>query len=134
MGADSMTCRIVAYSKVKIKRSLFATVVVSASTAVNHGPHVEACGSKEEIVRQYPEPVSDVKSRDQRCHARANVEIGKCCIEKFWNPDLLRQKRSGFACDLLGLAMLWRWLRGIAGDHLIRVPCRSNPTLTALAA
>ncbi len=68
--------RIVAYGRVKIKRSLVAVVILVHSTMVNHDAHMHASSGKEKIVWEDPEPVPDVQSRNQRRNARTNVEIG----------------------------------------------------------
>jgi len=98
----SLRCRsdIVAHESVKIKRS------ASMPFLVNENAHVQACSSKQEIVRQNPKPVTDIQTRKQRSNAGGNIEIGKRDIENPGQPDYSRHQPAGVASHFLGFTQV----------------------------
>lgn len=76
---------------------------------VNENAHVQACCSKQEIVRQDPKPVTDIQTRKQRSSASANVEIGKRDIENPGQPDYSRHQPADVASHFPGFAQVCCW-------------------------
>ena len=85
--------------------------------SVNENAHVQACGSKQQIVRQYPKPVADIQGRKQRPNAGDDVKIGDCDIEGPGQPNCPRHQLTGVPCHFLSFAEVCRFSCRVREHH-----------------
>ena len=85
--------------------------------SVNENAHVQACGSKQQIVRQYPKPVADIQGRKQRPNAGDDVKIGDCDIEDPGQPNCPRHQLTGVPCHFLSFAEVCRFSCRVREHH-----------------
>jgi len=69
---------------------------------VNEYAHMQARGGKQQVVRQYPEPVTDVHRGQQSGDSGKQIEVWKCVVKKLRQPDLAGHQIASIEGDLLG--------------------------------
>jgi hypothetical protein len=77
---------IVAYGGGKIKRWLVPWIPGFDPASIDHDSHMQAGGSKKQVMRLDPEPVSYVDCRQQRRDSGEDVKIGKGRVQQFGDP------------------------------------------------
>lgn len=94
-----------------------------APPPVDRDSKVNACRREQQVMRQYPEPFTDIQSSEECREARCQVEIGKCIVKKLGEPYFLVSKLARDAGDLLRFRQCHRLPCSLANHWWYHIPC-----------
>ncbi len=93
-----------------------------SASPIKREREVQAGRGEKNVMRQDPEPVADIQSREKSRETGRQIEIGKAIVDKFRQPDLSGYKITGFSCYFLRGAegeIIWCGFRQHASSFLM---------------
>lgn len=86
----------------------------SPPASIDGKGQMQAGRRKQYVMRQHPEPVADIQSREKGREAGSQIEIGQAIVKQFGQPDFSGHEVPGVSSYFLSGAKVKMFRRGVS--------------------